>query len=271
MTTILHSGQLIPFKSFTFSGGEVSVKLESSLYFNGDLTRPFTITSALTSSDKIMELAMITDALRRQYGASIKIELYIPYLPYARQDRVCAPGESLSLAVIAQFINSLKFDVVRICDVHSDVALALIDRVKNVEVQDILNERLVGVSGDVVLVAPDAGAIKKVLKVSQKTGLPMVRADKIRDVSTGAITDTVVYSDHIGNKSFLIVDDICDGGRTFIELEKKLRPLTDAYVYLYVTHGIFSKGLEPLGCFNKVFTAFPFPNVDETNPLLEII
>ena len=122
-----------------------------------------------------------------------------------------------------------------------------------------------------VLVAPDAGAIKKVLKVAQVTGLPMVRADKIRDVNTGAITETVVYSDHIKDKSFLIVDDICDGGRTFIELEKVLRPLTDAYVYLYVTHGIFSKGLEPLGCFNKVYTAFPFPGVDTNDPILEVI
>ena len=272
MTVIEHNWKKIPFKSFIFSGGEVSVKLDLNDTLI-DTDKPFLIRTDLTSSDKLIELAMIVDALRREAGLKIKIGLDIPYLPYARQDRVCARGESLSLAVVAKFINSLDFETVRVHDVHSDVSLALIDRVENVEAASLVYKlwHQFPEVKNAVLVAPDAGAIKKVLKVAQVTGLPMVRADKIRDVNTGAITETVVYSDHIRDKSFLIVDDICDGGRTFIELEKVLRPLTDAYVYLYVTHGIFSKGLEPLGCFNKVYTAFPFPGVDTNDPILEVI
>lgn len=276
-TIITNNGSPLPFKSFKFSGGEISVKLLTHKLQTVDAAKPFYIIAHLSSSDKVMELVMLTDALRREYGHNIRIVAEIPYLPYARQDRVCAPGEAFSLGVIAKIINSLNFEMVAVCDAHSDVSLALIDRVEHLPVHEIIktklfdNDFLHDDGHPTVLVAPDAGAIKKVLKIAQVTGLPMVRADKIRDVETGQIKETVVYSDHIGDSSFLIVDDICDGGRTFIELEKVLRPLTNAEVNLYVTHGIFSKGLDVLNCFDHIYTPFPFPNVDTTHPKLEVL
>ena len=114
--------------------------------------------------------------------------------------------------------------------------------------------------------------MKKTLEAAKELGLPMVRADKIRSTDTGEITGTVVYSEHIGSKDFLIADDICDGGRTFIELAKVLRPLTDGKIYLYVTHGIFSKGLDVFeGLIDGVYTANPFPKVDLNHKLLTVI
>ena len=92
------------------------------------------------------------------------------------------------------------------------------------------------------MVAPDQGAASAPAPARAWPGVPLVHAEKTRDTNTGAITGTLVHSDHIGARNFLIVDDICDGGRTFIELAKVLRPLTDGQVKLYVTHGIFSQG-----------------------------
>jgi ribose-phosphate pyrophosphokinase len=204
---------------------------------------------------------MLTDALRRAFG-EVDIHLNCPYLPYARQDRVCAPGESLSLKVFCDIINSLNFKTVTVADVHSDVALALLDRATSIPV-----ERLVGlvtnklnINGKKpIVVAPDAGAIKKVLAVAKTYDTTMVRADKIRDVDTGAIKETVVYTSET-DMDFLVVDDICDGGKTFIELAKVLYPKTTGKLYLYVTHGIFSKGLEPLeDWYDNIYCPYPFP------------
>jgi ribose-phosphate pyrophosphokinase len=95
------------------------------------------------------------------------------------------------------------------------------------------------------LVSPDAGAMKKIYAVSERTKISdIVVASKVRDVSTGKIvyTDVPVTMTH-ANKKFLIVDDICDGGRTFVEIAKNIHEkFTDANVYLIVTHGIFSAG-----------------------------
>lgn len=231
-----------------FSGGEVHVRLEPLQ------CGAITIVAHLHSSDDVFALLLLTDAARRQ-GVE-KIHLFMPYLPYARQDRVCATGEPLSLRVMCDLINAQRYDSVEVWDVHSDVATALLDRVSNVHCSTFLGPCLTNAP---VLVAPDSGALKKIAACAKKYGLRYVRADKSRNPATGAITGTVVYSDHIGDKDFLIVDDICDGGRTFIELAQQLRPLTTGKVNLYITHGIFSRGTNVFdGLIDHVYVANPF-------------
>lgn len=244
-----------------FSGGELQVTV-------GPINRdPLKIDAHLTSSEDILELMLVVDAIRRQ-DPHIDIELLCPYLPYARQDRVMEPGEALGAKVMCDIINSLKFTAVEVWDVHSDVSLALLDRVIHRPLTMFVQRVPVDMT-NVVLVAPDAGALKKVLSVAKAYGREMVRADKLRSTKDGSITGTKVYSDHVGKKDFLILDDICDGGRTFIELAKELRPLTDGKIFLYVTHGIFSNGFEPFsGLIDHIYTAMPFPNVDLTNPII---
>jgi ribose-phosphate pyrophosphokinase len=265
MISVISGLNEVVYERLKFSGGEIQVRVKSTISKGEELD----IDAFLFSSDDIMELVLLVDALRRAAGAHIKIRLICPYLPYARQDRVCASGESLALKVMCDIINGLDFTTVTVWDVHSDVALALLNNVFNVP-QKAFVSRVKWTN--TVLVAPDAGAIKKTLETAKELGLPMVRADKIRSVEDGSITGTSVYSEHIGDKDFLIVDDICDGGRTFIELAKVLRPLTNGKIYLYVTHGIFSKGLEVFdGLIDGIYTANSFPHVFRKHSLLTIV
>jgi ribose-phosphate pyrophosphokinase len=238
--------QLVEFGKFP--GGESRVRIiDADTRLRLHNPAYFKIEMRFEGNDDLINLALLVDAIRRFPRMSIhSISLDMPYLPYARQDRVCNKGESLSVKVVADIINSLKFDVVHVKDVHSAVGLAVLDNVLE------RNQTYCGVGlpyyhsvDKTVLVSPDAGASKKVMDFAKAHGYSdVVRAEKVRDVATGAILDTVVYSEHIGSKDFLILDDICDGGRTFLELAKKLRPLTDGSIYLYVTHGIFSAGAE---------------------------
>lgn len=241
-------GESVPIHRFVFSGGEVQVRIDA------ELPPAVQITAHIRSSDDLIGLFMLTDAAKRR-GAT-DIDLVIPYLPYARQDRVCALGEALSLRVVADLINAQRYAIVEVWDAHSDVSVALLDRAHNRHAASFLYGAF---DARTVLVAPDAGAIKKVEACAKQHGLNYVRADKTRNAANGAITGTVVYSEHIGDADFLIVDDICDGGRTFIELAKKLRPLTNGKVNLYVTHGIFSQGTNVFdGVIDRIFVANPF-------------
>lgn len=255
-------GKEIPVKQFKFPGGEVSASFDPTYLLHAGPVR-VSISANLTTSDDVMALLMLTDAVRRQFPNISKFEALIFYVPYARQDRVMKPGESLSIKVFCDLINSQKYDNVVIWDPHSDVTPALLDNCTTVNQHDLANYTLTHtfVEPDTtVLVAPDAGAIKKISEVAKTMGVKeVVRADKMRDPSTGKITGTKVYSDHIGDKDFLIVDDICDGGYTFLELAKVLRPLTNGKIILYVTHGIFSKGLEVFrGVIDEVYAANTF-------------
>ena len=97
------------------------------------------------------------------------------------------------------------------------------------------------------IIAPDNGAVKKASKIAEKFKLPLITCLKERDLATGHITKYRILDSIEKPGKALIVDDICDGGATFNILAKSLKedtPVTE--ISLYVTHGIFSKGLDKL-------------------------
>lgn len=243
--------QLIPFETFKFSGGEIQVKIESDQKWKDHVE--IMIWATLHSSDDIMLLGLTVDAIRNKcYNPHLLA--CIPYIPYGRQDRVCAPGEAFGLKYMAKLLTDMNFACITTFDPHSDVTGALLKANGNVDIitqADIVSMwplmKSAAAQSNMVLVSPDAGANKKTSEVAKVLGKDgFVRADKLRDVTNGKILETIVYTDNLHGKSAFIVDDICDGGATFIALAQKLKEKGADNVYLYVTHGIFSKGIDPL-------------------------
>ena len=227
------------YKVMKFPSGEIQVTLNKPLY---NVTHTNIIGSILCS-DHIIELLQLVETLRYIYP-KIELTLKTPYCAYSRQDRRCNAGESFSLKVFAQLINSCNFASVTTWDNHSDVSTALINNCTNIHVKDLIEP--VSNNEYDYLVSPDAGANKKVFALSQAMKIPMIRADKIRDTATGNIIDTQVYTtkEQIEGKRLLIVDDICAGGRTFKELAQKLKSIANCNIDLYVTHGFFNNSID---------------------------
>lgn len=225
-----------PIKTFTFSGGEVHVSI-----MGGEFRAPFEIEAYLYSSDAVMRLIMTVDALK-QSVVNAWIHLTIPYFPYARQDRVCNEGEAFGLEVMAKLINDLGCEKVTVVDPHSDVLKGLLHRCTIVRQADILAGSVADFRG-LTLVAPDAGAKDKTTELAKCLGLDAMFCTKTRDSKTGEITGTNIPKGIVAGRDCVIVDDICDGGRTFIELAKALKADGVGELSLYITHGIFSKGL----------------------------
>ena len=247
------NNEILDYKFFTFPAGEVGIKLNcpNFRFFNqkwqATPSNWFTVTARLHNSDDIISLAMIKDAIERENREAV-IDLVMPYVPYARQDRVCDAGEAFSLKVFTNFLNSLKFNSVTICDPHSEVTPALIDRAKVVDQLEIISKfealRKRITLGNCVFVSPDAGANKKTSKLAAFFNhTNFIRADKLRNLATGEIKETVVYCEDLEGVDVVIADDIIDGGRTFTELAKVLKTKNCGKVVLYATHGIFSKGV----------------------------
>lgn len=254
----------VPLTIDRFPAGETLIRIEDNLakYHNdkhvilGNKLN-ICITVDFRNNGDLIDMLLLTEAVKRHYASfDIQLSLNIPYLPYARQDRVSVEGESLSVKVIADLINSQNYKSVFCADLHSDVSGALINNLVHSTLEHQASQ-LSLFHPHAILVSPDAGANKKVFKFAKDYNYKdVVRADKIRDVKTGTITGTKVYSESVGNKDFLILDDICDGGRTFIELAKELKKLTTGKIYLYVTHGIFSKGFGVFdGYVDKIYTS----------------
>lgn len=226
----------------------------------------YIITADTCSSDDLFAILLTHNALKRNDPGK-PIDLRIGYVPYARQDRVGAEGEALSIEAFADFINMMRFRKVEIFDPHSDVTAALIKNAVVHSQVDLFREWMVKDSEfeswainpeDWYLVAPDTGAVKKTNQLAKTLGFGgVVYADKQRDTRTGKITGTIISRasvdgedvklDDLSGCKFIVVDDICDGGYTFIQLAAALQ---DAFqpsdLRLFVTHGIFSKGTQPL-------------------------
>jgi ribose-phosphate pyrophosphokinase len=126
-------------------------------------------------------------------------------------------------------------------------------------------ESLNGRSAQTAIVSPDAGALKKIYDIAKEFNITNVTtASKVRDISTGDVLRTELPTmDLTDIEHILIIDDICDGGRTFIELAKEIKKQTDKPIYLIVTHGIFSGGYEKLSdVLDGIFCTNSFKDVN---------
>lgn len=259
----------IKYKINRFPDGQQSITLNTTW---GYLDVEVQIVSRLKTF-RDLELVICATAALRNIGYS-KISLYVPYFLGARSDRRFNDWEANYLKeVICPIVNSQKYHSVTVMDPHSDVLEACLENYRLIDNINLVKFALTDIDNRndardrIVIVSPDAGALKKIYKVAEHFKISnVITASKHRDIATGKITETVVpelekYSD---NHAFVIVDDICDGGRTFIEASKVIKQAhPSAKVYAIVTHGIFSNSfLELSRHFTKMYSTNSYSDID---------
>lgn len=251
-------GSALNFEKFIFSGGEPHIKIQPGF----DTGQPVLITTRIRSFEDMGFLVLAVDALKRMQVK--QVSAFIPYFPAARQDRLMVQGEPLSVKVNAQLINSLDLEQVYVFDPHSEVTPALLDKVTVIYNYDFIRQ-VIAMRGkdNLVLISPDGGALKKIYKLSEQLGgIPVIECSKVRDVATGKLKSFTVYADDLKGRNGLIVDDICDGGGTFIGLAQSLKDKGIGSLSIAVSHGIFSKGTGPLlSYFDKIYTTDSFNDI----------
>jgi ribose-phosphate pyrophosphokinase len=226
------------------------------------------ITWEFESEAEFMHLAQLVTLLTmydnsQAGGRLIAKRLSMPYLPYARQDKRISNESTFALKTFAFLLNSLDFSEVHVLDAHSNVWANQIQNLVDESPQKYI-QRAIDESGCDLLLFPDASAEKRYSAYgfrhqTSKGGLmalDWVTAEKVRTPSTGEIVGFKlgeisnsagrVKGETVKGKNVLIVDDLADGGRTFIEAAKAAYERGAKTVSLYVTHGIFSRGLAPL-------------------------
>jgi len=201
------------------------------------------------------EALMFVDAMKWRHG-DIPVELHLPHFPGARQDRLNADGDLLFTAKsVANMINQRGFRSVWVVDPHSDVVTALVDNARVVSALDCLvsctDAQIKGRWAGII--APDGGAEKRALQVATYLEVPLYQAWKNRDVATGNISGFGCQEIPPSDKPYLMVDDLCDGGGTFLGLAGEIPD--GIRLDLYVSHGLFTKGIEGLSmAFGEIYT-----------------
>ena len=171
----------------------------------------------------------------QEHRPNCTIALIVDYLPHARMDRVKSNEDIFTLKYFCEIINSLNFNKVIVEDVHSNVSLALLDRVVErkpiASINNVLQQ--VPTTGrELIAFYPDEGAMKR---YQDWIDSPYAFGIKKRNWSTGTIEGLDIVGD-VEGRDILIIDDICSKGGTFYHSAKKLKELGAKDIYLYVTH-----------------------------------
>jgi ribose-phosphate pyrophosphokinase len=148
--------------------------------------------AAMRDMNDFMLLAQLVDAVRHVTDIAVS-HLELAWLPWARQDRHMVNGDSFALKVFANQLNTLNFNKVFLLDPHSDAAAAAINNSVVIAQETCLmkseNLRQAISTGKLMLVAPDAGALKKIHNVAKASGArDYAILTKERDVATGNLT-----------------------------------------------------------------------------------
>lgn len=237
----------LAFKTFNFPDGQPHFILET---YERDFEE-VTVETAIRNPAELLTCLMASSVLRAHGYRTINLD--IRYLLGARMDRAIDVCQPYTLQLVAGLLNGAGFNSVRLLDVHSEVAIRLIRNSKNL--LPVVTAVSVWESlGRPTIVVPDKGAIRRVVDLTPKMG-NHVFCEKERDPQTGGLSHFRIAAGRsfIKHQNCLIIDDICDGGRTFTSVAKMLRDEGANEVYLYITHGIFSKEV-PLEGIDRIFT-----------------
>lgn len=226
------------------------------------------------SHDDLFTLAMWAEACSARGENTV---LILPYLPGARMDRGEVIGARVYAEYLGQFVNP---DQTIVIDPHSEDALAFFeDALRNVTVfpvERIIRNEVQDAASDskpmpyTGVIAPDKGAHERASRAAKLMGVPVYQAGKVRNFDTGKLSGFEMLDELPETGKLLIVDDICDGGGTFLGLAE-VTGLPKDRLDLWVTHGIFSKGFGELfkhfGVIHTTDSYFSMPqdSVDRVN------
>jgi ribose-phosphate pyrophosphokinase len=193
------------------------------------------------ANDHLMELLIITDALRR--ASARRITAVMPYFGYARQDRKVGSRSPISAKLVANLITRAGVDRVLTLDLHAGQIQGFFDiptdnlYASPVMVRDI-RERFD--LPKVMVVSPDVGGVMRARGLAKRINAPLAIVDKRRERAGESEVMNVIGD--VAGYTCILVDDMVDSGGTLVNAADALLANGAREVYAYITHGVLSGG-----------------------------
>ncbi len=193
------------------------------------------------ANDNLMELLIMTDALRR--SSASRITAVIPYFGYARQDRRAKARTPISAKLVANLITQAGVDRVLTLDLHAAQIQGFFDiPVDNLYASPVfaldIEHHFKGAMNDLMVVSPDVGGVARARDLAKRINAPLAIVDKRRE-KAGEIAGMTVIG-NVEGKKCIIVDDICDTAGTLCKAAEVLMENGATEVHSYITHGVLS-------------------------------
>lgn len=225
-----------------FADSECRVKIEEDV----EGKTVFIIQSLSNPVDEhLMEFLLMGDAVKR--GEPKKMVAVLPYHGYARQDRIHRPGECLSALVVAKMIESVGFDKLVTLELHNESILGFFKiPVVHISGLEIFRVRVKELEGEVVVITPDAGALKRSQKFAESLDLPLALIEKKRDLERAHKILSMRVVGEVKGKTAIIVDDVIVTGGTLMNAAFLLKEKGVKKVIAAATHADFVGGADKI-------------------------
>jgi ribose-phosphate pyrophosphokinase len=236
----------------SFPDGEKHLQLTKAVN-----KEPLKIVYRFTNSDDVFIFMQLVDILERM-EVTVS-ELYIPYLMTMRCDRVFSLDRPFSLKILANIINTLNAKKVVILEPHSDKCLELINNSTAI-INSFKYDKHNNLIGTITNCFPDDGAKKR---YSKNNDISPIICKKVRDVNTGQLLNFDISSTgkYEEGDDIMVVDDLCDGGGTFIGIHNILKKLNPSSICLWLTHAVQLSGIKKVASiYDKVYITNSYKN-----------
>ncbi len=194
-------------------------------------------TSCPPVDEAFMELLILADALKR--ASARRLTAVLPYYPYVRSDKKDQPRVPITARLVADLMVTAGVDRAVTIDLTADQVQGFFSvPLDHLTAQPVFARYLEGKGlDDMVIVAPDPGAVKRAQRFAERLGVPMAFIDKRRTGSKVRVT-TVVGD--VRERQAVLFDDEVDSGGSACEAAELLRDKGAKTVYLACTHGVLS-------------------------------
>lgn len=236
----MHSGRkvkLIDARVERFNDGEIFVEVFENV--RGEdmfIIQP----TSNPANDNLMELLVMTDALRR--SSASRITAVIPYFGYARQDRRTKARTPITAKLVANMISRAGIERVLTMDLHATQIQGFFDiPVDNLYASPIFAMDIAHHFPDrenLMVISPDVGGVGRARELAKRLDLDLAVVDKRRSAA-GEVAEMNVIGD-VKGRTCLIVDDLVDTAGTLCKAAEKLMEKGAAEVHAYITHGVMS-------------------------------
>ena len=218
-----------------FSDGEINVQIKESVRGRDVfIVQP----TGAPANDNLMELLIMTDALRRSSAASITA--VVPYFGYARQDRKAAPRVPITAKLVANMMEKAGITRVITMDLHAGQIQGFFDiPVDNLYGSIIFKEYVKSKNlANPVVASPDIGGVARARYFAQKLGYDMVIVDKRREKANESEVMNIIGD--VEGKDIIIVDDMIDTAGTIVKAAAALKEKGANSVMACCTHPVLS-------------------------------
>ena len=215
------------------------------------------------ANDNLMELLILTDALRR--SSARRITAVLPYFGYARQDRKSAPRTPISAKLVSNLITQAGANRVLTLDLHAAQIQGFFDiptdnlTAAPVMVRDIRDNYDVK---NVMIVSPDVGGVVRARNVAERIGASLAIVDKRRP--RAGVSEVMNIIGDVSGQSCILIDDIVDSGGTLVNAAEALLKAGATAVSAYITHGVLSDGAAERIAKSKLKELVVTDSIDET-------